>query len=375
MKILYITEFFPTGRDLKFSGGVEARTFFVAKHLAKKHKVYVLTSRISGTRREEKMFNFTVFRVGNTRSYNATAQDIIERLKFIKSAISYASSMSVDLIDSSNFVTHLVAEVVSRRKKIPAVVWYPDVWVGSWIKITGLAGIAGEFLERINLWLGANAYIAISKTTANKLKKYTNRKIHVIPCGIDKNEFLKTVNKFKDPTIICVSRLAKYKNIKTLILSFAHLSIQVKDAKLIIIGQGPEYKNLKELAYALKVKNKVKFLSNIPRSQLISTIKSSHILSLPSLTEGFGIATIEACAAGIPYVNSDIPVQREITNDARGGYLVDPSRPLEFSKKFEQLINDKKVYAEKSKEAKNLALSYNWQKISADTEKIYLKVI
>lgn len=375
MKILLMTEFFPTGKDLKFSGGVETRNFFLAKNLAKKHKVFVLTSKLPGTKKREKLSNFEVFRVGNTRSYDATANNIIQRIKFIISVISFANTLDIDLIDSSNFVTHFAAKIISIRKNIPHIAWYPDVWIGSWIKITGISGIFGEILERTNLLLGANAYIAISKETASKLKKNTNRKIYVISCGVDEKEFAKTSPKFISNTIICISRLAKYKNIRTLIIAFAHLSIKVKDVKLLIVGVGPESSSLKELTKALNIKNKVNFLSNLSRRELIEKIKSSHIFSLPSFVEGFGIATIEACAAGIPYVNSNIPTQKEITQNGMGGFLVDPEEPMEFSKKFQQLFEDKKLYSKKSKEAKKLAKRYDWEEISHQTEKIYEKTI
>ncbi|MDP2649733.1 MAG: glycosyltransferase family 4 protein [bacterium] len=375
MKILFITEFFPTGKDLKFSGGVEARNFFLAKNLAKKHKVYVLTSKLPGTKKREKLSSFEVFRVGNIRSYDATANNVIQRIKFIISAIKFANTLDIDLVDSSNFVTHFAAKIVSFRKKIPHIAWYPDVWIGSWIKIAGISGVLGEILERTNLLLGANAYIAISKETASKLKKNTNRKVYVIACGVDQKEFAKTSPKFKNNTIICISRLAKYKNIRTLIIAFAHLSTKVKNVKLLIVGVGPEGNSLKELTKTLNIKNKVNFLSNLSRRELVEKIKSSHIFSLPSFVEGFGIATIEACAAGIPYVNSNIPTQKEITQNGVGGFLVDPDEPMEFSEKFQQLLKNKKLYSKKSKEAKKLAIRYNWEEISRETEKIYEKII
>ena len=43
-----ISEFFPTGKDLRFTGGVEARTFYIAKYLSKNHKIPILTTRLKG---------------------------------------------------------------------------------------------------------------------------------------------------------------------------------------------------------------------------------------------------------------------------------------------------------------------------------------
>src|SRR3989344_6480958 len=252
MKILLITEFFPTGKDLRFSGGVEARTFFIAKNLAKRNRVTVLASRTNKTPQKEKMFNFEIYRVGPLRQYHATVGDVIKRALFIKNAIKFAKNLDVEIVDGSNFISHYIAAKVALFKKIPAVAWYPDVWIGSWIKNSGLLGILGEILERINLKFPFSSYIAISQETKKKLKKFIKSRPIVIPCGIDQFEFKTLISKFPNPTIICISRLTKYKNLKTLILAFAHLSSRLSP-RLIIIGSGPQKNELLNLTKALNL--------------------------------------------------------------------------------------------------------------------------
>jgi glycosyltransferase involved in cell wall biosynthesis len=366
-----VTEFFPSGKDLKFAGGVEARAFFIAKNLAKNNNVQILTSRIFKSPEKERMFGFTVIRVGPLRKYSPTAGSIIDRARFIKSAIATGRTLDADILEGSNFICHFIVKMISLMVKKPTVAWYPDVWTGSWIKNSGLVGFFGEILERINLILGFNAYIAISIETADKLKKFTKKKIKTIPCGVEEKEFINTAKKFKTPTIVCIARLAKYKNIKTLILAFAHLQTRKKNVSLILVGQGPEYKNLKKLSNELHIASKVKFYSYLPRKDLVKIIKSSHIFSLPSLVEGFGIATIEAAAAGIPYVNSGTPIQQEVTRNGLGGFLVEADKPLEFSTKFFELLTKHALYAKKVREGKKLAKFYNWEKIAKETEKVY----
>lgn len=372
MRILLITEFFPTGKDLRFSGGVEARTFFVAKHLSKKHKIIVLASRTVGAPHRERLFGFDIWRVGPQRNYSASVGHLFSRLMFIKNAISFAKNLDIDVVDGGNYIAHFIAKRVAKAKKIPAVAWYPDVWLGDWIKNTGIYGIFGEVLERINLLSGFDTYIAISKQTARKLNRFAKVKPEVIYCGVDKSEFDGKSKKFDKPTIICVSRLAKYKNIKTLILAFAHLQSKVKEARLIIIGTGPEEKHLKSQVKSLNIAPKVKFFSNLPRKKLIGLYKSSHIFCLPSIVEGFGIATIEAAAAGLPYVNSNIPIQREVTKNGQGGFLVEPSSALSYSQKLHLLIKNKSSYNQKSKRAQKLSNLYNWKNIAVETESLYL---
>jgi len=375
MKILLICEFFPVGKDLKFSGGVEARTFFVAKYLAKKHKVTVLTSRLYQTSKEEKKLGFKIVRVGKQRDYKATAGNIINRIRFIFSSIKEAQKYQADIVEGTNFVTHFVAKRISVRKKIPVVFWYPDVWTGSWINNVGLIGIFGEVLERINIFFKANAYIAISKTTADKLKNKVRGKIRIIYCGVDPAEFNLKPKKFDTPTIISVSRLAKYKNLRTIILAFALLAKRIQKINLLIIGNGPQKSSLLALTKNLKIENKVKIYSNVSRKELVRLYKSSHIFSLPSKVEGFGIVTIEAAQCGLPYVNSNLEIQKEITKNSKGGFLVNPDSPLMFAQKFERLLNDNNLYLRKSQEAKKLAQNYRWDQISRQTELVYESLI
>lgn len=373
MKILLISEFFPTGKDLKFSGGVEARTLYLAKYLAKNgHIITVLTSKLENAPREEKLLGFTVLRVGKNRNYKATAGDLTKRANFTKEAIKMGKNIDCDIIDGSNFLTHFIAKRIAVSKKVPVVAWYPDVWIGSWIKNAGIVGLLGEFLERLNLTIGFSAYIAISKITADKLAKKVSTKITIIPCGIDEEEFKGKHQKSNIPTIICVSRLAKYKNIKDLILAFAKVERTINKIKLIVIGSGPEEKNLKSLAKNLKLESKVRFSSNLPRQDLINLYLESSIFCLPSSVEGFGISTVEAAAAGTPYVVSDIEVFKEVTKNGQGGLIFKLGNIKDLTEKLEKLLVDKALYKIKQAEGKRLAKNYSWATIAKETEKIYL---
>jgi glycosyltransferase involved in cell wall biosynthesis len=375
MKILILSEYFPSGKDLKFSGGVEARNYFMAKNLSKKHNVTIIASLIRGQKEKEKTEGVNIIRVGKRRKYNATTGSIIDRSIFVKEAIITGRALDINIVEGTNFLTHFIAKRISKTKKIPVVAWYPDVWLGNWVKNAGIYGLIGEFLERFNLNQKYDAYIAISKQTSEKLAKYVKKRIYIINCGIEKEEYIKKTKKLNRQTIICVSRLTKYKNIKTLIFAFADLSSRLKNLSLAIVGSGPEFNNLTNLSRQLKLSKNIKFYASLPRSDLMDMYATSHVFSLPSKVEGFGIATIEAASFGLPYVNANIPVQKEITKNGQGGFLVNPESPLEYSQKLYKLLTDKKLYLKKSLEARNLAKSYDWQKISQETEKVYKSLL
>lgn len=375
MKILIICEFFPTGKDLKYTGGVESRTLFVARKLAKKHHITILTNRLNNAKEKEKIFGFNVLRVGKRRRYKAAANGFIQRISFIIDCVRASKDESFDLVEGTNFITHLTAYIIAKIKNTPVIAWYPDVWVGHWIENTGfITGIFGEILERINLKLNFNVFIAISKITKIKLQAHTNKKITVISCGVEPDEFKKKVKKQRNK-IICISRMAKYKNIKDLILAFALLHKSNSTLKLTIIGVGPQEKNLRDLAKNLRVKNSVSFLSNLSRRDLVKQLSQSYVFCLPTQVEGFGISIMEAAAAQTPYVATNISVLKEVTKNYRGGLSYKVGDINSLASKLNTLMTDVKIYRQKKSECIKLAKFYNWNKIANETEKAYQSIL
>lgn len=374
MKILILSEYFPSGKELRFSGGVEARNYFVAKNLARKHKVTIISSRAHGQKKEERMLGFNVIRVGSKRNYHATAGDFLKRLIFTISAIDIGKALDIDIVEGTNFITHFVAKRISKKNNIPVVYWYPDVFIGQWLKTTGVVnGFFGLLLEKYNLLVKANCFIAISGQTTTKLvKNHINPKIiKTIPCGIEPDEFLLKDIKEKPPVIICISRLVTYKRVEDIIWAYALIAKKKIKCTLKIIGRGPEQAKLKSIVKMLKLKKSVHFYENIPRKELIKAIKASSILCSASEVEGFGINIIEAAASGVPYVLSNIKIFKEITKNGKGALMFKTRDIKDLSEKLATLLLDNNVYLKKQKEALSLAKSYDWQKITNETEEIY----
>ena len=381
MKILLVSDFFPKGKDLKFSGGVEARTFFLAKNLAKNNQVTVICTRQPKTKPSAKMFGFKILRVGPVISYNSGAPSVLEthkRIAFTMDAINVGKQLDIDIVDGGNFNDHFIAKRIASSKKIPAVFWYPDVFIGQWIKTSGiLGGLVGYLLEKTNLFFSADLFIAISNVTKDKLiaAGVDKAKVITIPCGIEASEFKQKAHKSKIPQIICISRLVSYKRIKDLFFAFALVERELKKVRLLIVGGGPQKKELLHLARELKILNKIQFLENLPRQKLIKKINESHLFVLPSAVEGFGISTVESAAAGIPYVVSDIPVFGEVTKNGKGGLLFNLGSPTDLAAKIKRLLQHDTFYKNKIEDAKELARFYNWREITIDTEKNYQSLI
>ncbi|OIN89586.1 hypothetical protein COW80_03525 [Candidatus Beckwithbacteria bacterium CG22_combo_CG10-13_8_21_14_all_01_47_9] len=159
-------------------------------------------------------------------------------------------------------------------------------------------------------------------------------------------------------TIICVARLVKTKRIDQLIKAAAWL----KD-NLMVVGNGPQEKCLKQLAG-----NRVKFFKNLPRKELIRRLKQADIFCLPSVVEGFGIATIEAMACGLPCVLADIPVNREVTHNGQGAVFFEPENINDLAEKLKLI---RRLCRQKRTEALVLAKTYSWNRIYRETKAVY----
>lgn len=339
MRILWLTEFYP--KEDKMVGGVQARCYYVGKKISQNNHLEVI--------------------VGVSEKYaKASIRSFFLRLFLMPLEIYKGLKTNCDIVEASNSVMYFPAWVIAKLKKKPIIFWYPDVFLGSWVKNFGFVGIIGEIIERFILSLDVDHYIAISHVVKNKLisRGISPDKITVIYCGIDPEEIseIREMNKKRD--LIVVSRLIKYKKIDQVIRGVT------PEMTLGIIGWGEEKHKLEKLSG----KN-VTFLGTIDsHKEVLNEIAESKILCHPSVVEGFGISIIEALALGVPVLLANTKVAKEITNNWQGA--------LPFSaENIEKLLTDKKLYARKSKEGETLAKAYSWQKIADETEKLYGNII
>ena len=211
-----------------------------------------------------------------------------------------------------------------------------------------------------------NSYLKIDKKI-----KFCN----VIPNCIDVKNFQKEVkikknrklNKFK--TIIMVARLDNIKDQETLIKAYSKVD---KKCKLVLVGDGKKKAKLEQMALNLDLDPKEIFIGS--RNDIPNILASADIFALSTTeAEGFGIVIIEAMAAGLPIIASDVSACREILDNGNAGILVPTGRVDLWAKEIKNLLGSKKLreyYIGKS--IKNLQ-NYDSKNVILKWENVFLK--
>lgn len=361
MKILWLTEFYPGNDKNSIIGGVQARNYYVGRHLAKTNSLQV----IEGV---------------ETKWAKPSFQSFLIRLIHLPLEIVKGLVTDFDLIEASNFVMYFPSLIIAKIKNKPLIFWYPDVFLGSWVENVGSIGIIGEIVEKTLLRIGADHYIAISESVKSKLiaAGVNPEKVSVIYCGVDFGQIdacEKRRNKV-NYDIVSVSRLTSYKRIDDLIRAAEILKRKNNKIRIVVLGKGSELTRLKNLVKQLNLELNILFINSIASHEdVLDLISSARVFCHPSVVEGFGIANVEAMALGRPVVAAKISVIEEITQGGKGSLLFDPKNAEDLAKNLDMLLSSGKLYNQKRKEALALAKKYDWEGLAGQTEKVYGKVL
>jgi glycosyltransferase involved in cell wall biosynthesis len=292
MKIILATEYFPESETGEITGGVESRAFYVAKELARRHKVFVITSRRPGSNLYDSFCGITIMRVGKPYPYTQSGH-IPARLRFSISASMAARKLvgkeKIDVVDGYNFFTYPVPIYATLWRKAKGFLTYHEVWVGSWIKNTGTKlGIFGEIFERKILLLARLMkipIIAVSGFTRDALTKAgaDPKRVVVINNGVELSRYgsIRAI-KAKQPTVCFIGRLTKNKRVEDLVKSVSIARKKIKDIRCVIVGIGPELDNLRKLATKLRLSKNIHFEGFVDdHKDVLKMMKSSTVFCSP----------------------------------------------------------------------------------------------
>lgn len=218
------------------------------------------------------------------------------------------------------------------------------------------------------------------------LKRETNerfdirREIRVVPNFVDLERFRRDPNpRFKrqiakqgEPILVHISNFRKVKRIPDVILVMDRVLKAGLDARLLMVGDGPERLKAEQLCRDLGILDRVHFLGK--QEQIEDILSIADLFLIPSGSETFGLAALEAMSCGVPVISSDIGGLPEVNLEGVTGFL----SPLEdvdsMAENAIRLLKDPERWARFSENARRQAERFKMADIVAQYEQFYDEV-
>ncbi len=244
--------------------------------------------------------------------------------------------------------------------------------------------------EELNIFNNVNGQTVTSDVQLEKLNKlydFYADNICVIPPGVNIHTFhLPTKDEPEKQTtlppkyIFCLSRIDTNKGHDMLLHAFDLVIKEINDIDLVIGGGSPNPKPREQEIFRMihkiidekKMNDRVHLIGYIPDDLLVPYYQNAQLFVLPSLFEPFGMTTQEAMACGKPVVASKFGGIRNVIENGKNGFLVDPSDPKEFADAMIKLIKNEKLTKALGMAAyKKIRKEYSWEAIADRFLKFY----
>ncbi len=317
MKILFMTRVFPDEHG--YQGGV----FILNQARALKnagHEVAVLLPDFRSPRRK-RPWGYSRYRLDGVEVYRwafpcgpvfpliEAAAPILSRRLYEKAAASFGTPA---LLYAHFGDAAIDAAALKRRFGVPVVVLEHDsgILTGSY---TGAALRARrEACEQ------ADAVLAVSEALAEKVQALTRRRVGVVPNIVPAYMFEGAAADAEPDAFrfVSVGNMVPSKCFDETLCAFAALGDT--RARLLLAGDGPEQPRLRALAESLGVGSRVEFLGRVDNRALAGLLRRCGCFVLPSRFETFGVAYLEAMAAGLPVVATRCGGPEEFVNENNG---------------------------------------------------------
>ena len=373
MKIVYVLENY-----LPHIGGVEVLFKHICESLAKKHKVVVVTHRLPGTKKREKINGVEIIRINVPHfgsRYFYTILSIPTLLDVCKDA---------DIIHTTTYNGAPPARLISAIYKKPSLITIHEVIGKNWHKLLEMNWLSGklhQFLEWLVISLKFDKYVTVSYSTKRDFEDVKKKKKSVVIYnGIDYNfwdpekyngkKIRKKLGLEHKFVYFFFGRPGPSKGFEHLVKAVPMIKENIKEGVLVAVlsrnkAYERRYQKIKEMISGLGIKQDIILLKPVPRDELPSYVKAADCVVVPSITEGFGFSVAESCAMGKPVVASNTTSIPEVIS---GEYvLVKPKNAKEIAKGVVE------VFGLKAKRTK--LKKFTWDKCIGQYEALYKDLI
>ena len=263
-------------------------------------------------------------------------------LKFLLALLKFRADLKIfqpDVLQGILFQANLAAKITGKFAGTPVVFCSLHTFETGVLKI---------WIEKLTHGL-AQKYLVVSDVLKKYLAEYFSlpeQKIMVIKNGIrlaaakpDEKSLRTELGLPPSGAVIgAIGRLHREKGMDVLIRSFSHLAGEFPDFKLVIIGDGPEKENLRELVSRNNLSERVIFAGFLPEPE--KYLPPFEAFVLPSRIEAMPIVLMQAMAAGKAIVASNVGGVCELIDDSQTGFLVPVEDELLMARAISRILRD-----------------------------------
>ena len=181
--------------------------------------------------------------------------------------------------------------------------------------------------------------------------------------------------RISSPYFLYVGGFYPHKNLSRLIEAIKILNEELgQPAQLVLVGTKDAF--LEKLVREAMYQGALKYLSltgQVSDADLIDLYRSATAYVQPSLSEGFGLPTVEAMALGVPVVQADASSLPEIAGAA--ALYFNPQDSREMAKSLKKVLTSEKIRSRLTKAGLSRAKDFSWEKMARETVKIYAKAL
>jgi glycosyltransferase involved in cell wall biosynthesis len=328
MRILMINYEFPP-----LGGGGGVASYQIARALAKRqHEVDVLTTRWSGLPGEETVDGLGVYRVPVLGRAELSIASLPSMFSFLPCGVARGIQIlrkkEYDVLNTHFAIpSGPTGVVLSRLFHTPLVLTIigGDIYDPTKRLSPSRNRVLREVVRRV--LNSSSQIIAISEDIKRRAREdlQCHKDVEVIHYGLDTPRFEELSRSELglpegEVVLITIGRLIKRKALDQLLMALAELGHP--GPRLLIIGEGPEEKPLRDLAERLRLSSQVQFLGAIWGARKFQYLAASDVFVLPSAHEGFGLVFLEAMHCGLPVVATSSGGQTDFLKDGETGFLV-----------------------------------------------------
>jgi len=245
----------------------------------------------------------------------------------------------------------------------------------SFLDRSRLLELASPALRRV--WRRIDGRIAVSAAAAAFVGQAFPGEIEIVPNGVDTERFAEPSGEPAElpagRRVLWVGRLDPRKAFPVMIGAFARLAPEFPDLSLVVAGDGRDRDAVRMLGP--DVSERVVMLGAVPHERLPAYHAAADVFVSPATgQESFGIVLVEAMAAGVPVVATDIPGYREVVRDGVDGLLAPPHDPDALACSIRQVLREPGLAERLAAAGAVRAREFSWDRVVPRIEAVYARV-